>query len=215
MYIRNFVDNLKTDIIELFEDNLIFLGLQGSYGRGEASDSSDIDLVLILRNCGKEELLKYRNWINAQPEKDLLCGFIASLDEIRAWESADRAQLLLDTIPIYGELASVCPPVTESDIRNAVLQGACAIHHAISHTLLHSKDWSIVPGFYKSARFTIRMKYYYETGKYISRFSILNTVVDSDERDILTAEDTASETAAFRLLDWASRTILRMSEILN
>ena len=65
MDIRIFVDNLKTDIIELFGDNLIFLGLQGSYGRGEASDSSDIDLVLILRNCGKEELLEYRNWINA------------------------------------------------------------------------------------------------------------------------------------------------------
>lgn len=31
-----------------FHDRIWFLGLQGSYGRGEATDQSDIDVVLIL-----------------------------------------------------------------------------------------------------------------------------------------------------------------------
>ena len=211
MDIKRVVESLRTAIMELFGDNLIFLGLQGSYGRCEASDASDIDLVVILLECGKEELLKYKHLIDCQPEKDLLCGFVSSLAEIRAWESADRAQLLLDTIPIYRELAVLCPPVTFDDIKNAIMQGACAIHHAVSHAILHSKDLSIVPELYKNARFVIRIKYYFEKCEYISRFGILERLVDSDERLILDASNTATEEAAFRLLEWASRTILSMS----
>ena len=31
-----------------FGDRVRFIGLQGSYGRGEATESSDIDMVLLL-----------------------------------------------------------------------------------------------------------------------------------------------------------------------
>ena len=33
---------------EVFANRVWFVGLQGSYGRGEATDSSDIDVVVIL-----------------------------------------------------------------------------------------------------------------------------------------------------------------------
>ena len=33
-----------------FEQRLLFVGLQGSYNRGEATQNSDIDLVVILEN---------------------------------------------------------------------------------------------------------------------------------------------------------------------
>ena len=33
---------------EAFANRLWFVGLQGSYGRGEATDTSDIDVVVIL-----------------------------------------------------------------------------------------------------------------------------------------------------------------------
>ena len=33
---------------ETFRDRVWFVGLQGSYGRGEATETSDIDIVVIL-----------------------------------------------------------------------------------------------------------------------------------------------------------------------
>ena len=38
-----------------FEQRLLFVGLQGSYNRGEATQSSDIDLVVILDNLSFED----------------------------------------------------------------------------------------------------------------------------------------------------------------
>ena len=104
MEISIFMESFKENLLGLFNDNLLFLGIQGSYGRGEAKETSDINPVIILQQCGKDELLKYRAYIDTLPEKDILCGFVSSIDELRAWESADRAQLILDAKPVYRDL---------------------------------------------------------------------------------------------------------------
>ena len=207
MNINSFMESFKENLLNLFTDNLLFLGLQGSYGRGEAKESSDIDPVIILRQCGKDEILKYRSYIDTLPEKDILCGFVSSSDELRAWESADRAQLILDTKPLYGELTPLCPEITHDDILRAVQQGACAIHHASSHNILHARDWSILPELYKSTRFTIRMKHYLQSGVYVSAFSELYAFVNEKEKTILEARNPDTENDAFTLLEWASDTI--------
>ena len=211
MDINSFMESFKENLLNLFNDNLLFLGLQGSYGRGEAKEPSDIDPVIILRHCGKAELLRYRSYIDTLPEKDILCGFVSSSDELRTWESADRAQLILDTKPLYGELTPLCPEITHDDIINAVLQGACAIHHASSHNILHARNWSILPELYKSARFTIRMKHYLGTGIYVSAFRDLIGVVNDKERTILEARNPDTEEDAFTLLEWASNTMKDMT----
>lgn len=207
MNINSFMESFKENLLNLFNGNLLFLGLQGSYGRGEAKESSDIDPVIILRQCGKDEILKYRSYIDTLPEKDILCGFVSSSDELRAWESADRAQLILDTKPLYGELTPLCPEITHDDILRAVQQGACAIHHASSHNILHARDWSILPELYKSTRFTIRMKHYLQSGVYVSAFSELYAFVNEKEKTILEARNPDTENDAFTLLEWASDTI--------
>lgn len=205
MDINIFMGSFKENLLRLFGDNLLFLGLQGSYGRGEAKETSDIDPVIILQQCGKDEILKYRGYIDTLPEKDILCGFVSSIDELRAWESADRAQLILDTKPVYRDLAELCPPITGDDIRRAVQQGACAIYHASFHNILHARNWSILPELYKSSRFTIRMKHYLQTGIYVSAFRELITVVDEEEKAILETQNPDAENDAFILLEWASK----------
>ena len=177
MDISIFMGSFKENLLRLFGDNLLFLGLQGSYGRGEAKEeakeTSDIDPVIILQQCGKDEILKYRGYIDTLPEKDILCGFISSIDELRAWESADRAQLIFDTKPVYRDLAELC--------------------------------WSILPELYKSSRFTIRMKHYLQTDVYVSAFRELITVVDEEEKAILETQNPDAENDAFILLEWASK----------
>ena len=117
MDINSFMESFKENLLSLFGDSLLFIGLQGSYGRGEAKETSDIDPVIILKQCRKDELLRYRDYIDTLSEKDILCGFVSSIDELRAWESADRAQLVLDTRPLYGNLEGLCPQITGDDIR--------------------------------------------------------------------------------------------------
>ena len=207
MDISIFMESFKDNLLHLFGDNLLFLGLQGSYGRGEAKETSDIDPVIILQQCGKDEILRYRSYIDTLPEKNILCGFVSSIDELRAWESADRAQLILDTKPVYRDLAELCPQITRDDIRRAVQQGACAIYHASSHNILHARNWSILPELYKSARFTIRMKHYLQTGVYVSAFRELTAVVDEEEKTLLEAQDPSPDDDAFMLLEWASKTM--------
>lgn len=207
MDINIFMGSFKENPLHLFGDNLLFLGLQGSYGRGEAKETSDIDPVIILQQCGKDEILRYRAYIDTLPERDILCGFVSSIDELRSWESADRAQLVLDTRPLYGNLEGLCPPITGDEIKRAVLQGACAIYHATSHNILHARDWSILPELYKSSRFTIRMKHYLQTGVYVSAFRELTAAVDEEEKTILEAQNPSTEGDTFMLLEWASDTM--------
>ena len=207
MDINSFMESFKENLLSLFGDSLLFIGLQGSYGRGEAKETSDIDPVIILKQCRKDELLRYRDYIDTLSEKDILCGFVSSIDELRAWESADRAQLVLDTRPLYGNLEGLCPQITGDDIRRAVLQGACTIYHASSHNILPARNWSILPELYKSSRFTIRMKHYLQTGVYVSAFRELTAVVDEEEKAILEAQDPGTEDDAFMLLEWASKTM--------
>ena len=44
VWMKNFLQTLN----ETFGDRVWFVGLQGSYGRGEATETSDIDVVVIL-----------------------------------------------------------------------------------------------------------------------------------------------------------------------
>jgi predicted nucleotidyltransferase len=53
-------DFLQT-LYETFADRVWFVGLQGSYGRGEASDTSDIDIVVILDELSAMDIQIYNN----------------------------------------------------------------------------------------------------------------------------------------------------------
>ncbi|MBQ7450832.1 nucleotidyltransferase domain-containing protein [bacterium] len=78
-----------------FGKNLLFVGLQGSYNRGEATLNSDIDLVVILNNLTFADLKLYRSIIESMPQKDKACGFISGKKEIKKWSKTDLFFLFL------------------------------------------------------------------------------------------------------------------------
>ena len=65
-----------------FGEKLLFIGLQGSYKRGEADDNSDIDIVVILKDLKITDLDKYKSIINSMPNKEKACGFIGGENEV-------------------------------------------------------------------------------------------------------------------------------------
>ena len=85
-----------------FEQRLLFVGLQGSYNRGEATQSSDIDLVVILDNLSFEDLKRYHSIIDSMPDKDKSCGFISGREELQNWSKSDLFQFFYDTKSLIG-----------------------------------------------------------------------------------------------------------------
>ncbi|WP_186450860.1 nucleotidyltransferase domain-containing protein [Sporomusa sp. KB1] len=88
-FINDWIDELVTKIKNEYRDRVAFIGLQGSYKRKEANDSSDIDIVVILNELTMKDLQKYRAIISQMPYKEKACGFISGQSEISNWEKSD------------------------------------------------------------------------------------------------------------------------------
>lgn len=75
-----------------FGARIVFIGLQGSYARGEANEGSDIDVVLILNSLTLDDLTLYKNAIAGLEERTKICGFVSGTEELKAWDKADLFQ---------------------------------------------------------------------------------------------------------------------------
>ena len=177
-------DFLQT-LYETFANRVWFVGLQGSYGRGEATEMSDIDIVVILDELSAMDIQAYNDMLNTLSHRELLCGFLSGKKEIMNWEPSDLFQFCHDTTPIKGSLNEVLTLVDESAMNRAIKIGACNIFHGCVHNMLYEKSEDILRGLYKSASFVVQTIAFKQTGNYISHQKELLQVVSSDERDIV------------------------------
>lgn len=65
-----------------------FVGLQGSYGRGEATETSDMDIVVILDTLSVADMQAYHVMLDTLPHRELICGFLSGKDEMRSVSKA-------------------------------------------------------------------------------------------------------------------------------
>ena len=170
---------------ETFANRVWFVGLQGSYGRGEATETSDIDVVAILDELSTTDIQSYHAMLDTLPHRELICGFLSGKEEIMNWEPSDLFQFCHDTTPIKGSLDEVMAVIDESAVNRAIKIGACNVYHGCVHNMLHEKSEDILRGLYKSASFVVQAIAFKETGNYISHQKDLLQVVSSDERAIV------------------------------
>ena len=170
---------------ETFANRVWFVGLQGSYGRGEACDTSDIDIVVILDELTTSDIQKYNAMLNTLPHRELICGFVSGKDELLHWEPSDLFQFYYDTTPIKGSLDELLPLLDKVAVERAIKIGACNIYHGCVHNMLHEKSEDILKGLYKSASFVVQAIAFKQTGKYVKHLCELRDVVSTDERVII------------------------------
>ena len=180
-WMQDFLQTLN----ETFANRVWFVGLQGSYGRGEATEMSDIDIVVILDELSAMDIQAYNDMLNTLSHRELLCGFLSGKKEIMNWEPSDLFQFCHDTTPINGSLNEVLTLVDESALNRAIKIGACNIFHGCVHNMLYEKSEDILRGLYKSASFVVQAIAFKQTGNYIRHQKELLQVVSSDERDIV------------------------------
>ena len=182
--INTWMQDFLQTLNETFANRVWFVGLQGSYGRGEATETSDIDIVVILDELSAMDIQAYNDMLNTLSHRELLCGFLSGKKEIMNWEPSDLFQFCHDTTPIKGSLNEVLTLVDESALNRAIKIGACNIFHGCVHNMLYEKSEDILRGLYKSASFVVQAIAFKQTGNYISHQKELIQVVSSDERDI-------------------------------
>ena len=168
-----------------FGKRVWFVGLQGSYGRGEATQTSDIDVVVILDELAPLDIQTYNFMLDTMPNRELICGFLSGKEEILNWEPSDLFQFCHDTIPIRGSLEELLDRIEGPAVNTAIRIGACNIYHGCVHNMLHEKSEEILRGLYKSASFVIQAICFRETGNYVRNQKELRDCVASENRAIL------------------------------
>lgn len=201
-----------------FSEKLLFVGLQGSYNRGEATPESDVDLVVILDKLSFEDLKQYRQIIDEMPYKELACGFISGRKELQNWSKSDLFQFFYDTKPLIGNLENIIQPPSIKDIKKSIKTSSETLYHAATHSFVHSVNYAEdLENLYKMTFFILQAKYFVETSVYIKTKNELLESLQGADREILNIcinrkeiksnEKSELENLYKKLIDWIVKNI--------
>lgn len=213
--IRSWMDSLSGKLQAVFGSRLLFVGLQGSYGRGEATEDSDIDVVTVLDRVERADLDAYRAVVRELPEGEKACGFLCGVAELNCWPRYDLLAVARDTRDVYGKLADLLPPFGRADLAQAVSVGASGLYHAAVHTYLYAPRETLpefLAGTEKSVFFILRDLYELRTGETVRTRRELRERLAGDERALLFPKEERPEDALDRLLRWCGGAMAEAAE---
>ena len=212
--IKIWMDDFLKALEKTFGNRVWFVGLQGSFARMEATENSDIDMVVILDELSANDLANYNKMLDTLSHRDLICGFLSGKNEILNWEPSDLFQFYYDTKPIKGNLDKLLTLIDDEAVARAIKIGACNIYHGCVHNMLIDKSEEILKGLYKSASFVIQAITFQKTGKYITHQKDLINVISPDEKvmvqnflKIKNGEKIDFETMSETLFNWTKKWI--------
>ena len=183
--IKSWTENFIRALEETFEEQIWFAGLQGSRGRGEETEGSDIDLVVILDKLTPADVRIYEGMLDRLPERELVCGFLSGKEELLRWEPSDLFQFYYDTRPIVGSLDGLLERIDDEAVRRAIKIGVCNIYHGCVHNMLYDRQEEILKGLYKSASFVVQAICFRQTGKYTKKQRDLLDIAGKEEQNIV------------------------------
>ncbi|MCC8179346.1 MAG: nucleotidyltransferase domain-containing protein [Planctomycetes bacterium] len=173
-----------------FGSRLIYIGLQGSYRRDEASETSDIDLVALFDHIDLPLLSRYRAVVKRLPEGEKTCGFVGGVEELYHWPRHELFSFRMDTVDYFGRLDDYLPPLTDDDAREGCRTGASLLYHMAVHTYVHSgpeERSAALAGAFKSAFFALLLWHYLQTGYLAATKCDLAEKVAGVEKELMQA----------------------------
>lgn len=221
--IETYIESLTTELKSFFGDRLLYLGLQGSYLRGEATENSDIDIMVILEDMTAADLESYREILVKVGDYDRSCGFICGREEMRHWNPLEICQLLHTTKDYYGKLADYMPPYTAEDERNYVKLSLGNLFHELCHRYIHAdreRNISAFPYTCKSAFFILQNMHYLSSGDFLlTKQELLGALTDEEDKKVLALSMTLKgggdydfDRAFSTLFEWCQHALLRLPE---
>lgn len=159
LHIQNILSALK----KAFGERLVYLGLQGSYLRGEATEQSDFDVMVVIKDLSASDLDLYKSVIGSLPHCEKACGFICGSEELCNWNALEIAHLLHTTKDYYGSLSELVPHCDERDVRSFIKLSVGNIYHELCHRYIYSdsdNNRKSLPFTYKGVFFILQNSYY-------------------------------------------------------
>ena len=206
---------------QAFGERLQYVGLQGSYRRGEATENSDIDVVVLLNTVALDDLDTYRAIVRAMPEGQKACGFFSSVGDLLNWPRHELFAFQKDTADYWGKLENFIPAISVRDAAESARIGASGLLHMLTHSYLYAGADTrpvILQQAYKAAFFIMLVQHCVATGVYCRTKSQLLSRLEGADKEIISAGlddspllDNHSQRKAYAaLLHWCS-TILHAS----
>lgn len=188
---QEYMQQLIALLTNSFGERLTFVGLQGSYMRGEATDESDIDPMVVIDGLCVTDLELYKQIISKMKHPEKSCGFICGKQDLKCWNPLEICHLLHTTEDYYGRLLDLVPEYSETDVRNFVILSVNNLYHEITHRYLHASldlNTAKIAGSYKSVFFILQNVHYLETGIFVpTKAELVERLTGDDRRVLLTA----------------------------
>lgn len=212
--IHSWMETFLEKVRDAFGGRVWFVGLQGSYSRGEATEESDIDVVVILDKISMQDVRTYREMLDRLPQREQICGFFSGKEELLKWEPSELFQFTHDTTPYIGSLEEVLSFVDAAAVERAIKIGTGGVFHGCMHNLLHERREDRLKGLYKAASVTVQAIVFRQTGSYVRYQEELLSVANPEERRIVETFLSLKKGGAVELekmsevlLDWAGNWI--------
>ena len=100
--LNKYLDDLMLSCQLAFKERLLYMGLQGSYLRGEAHENSDIDIMVILDCFSVQDMDTYRRILKEIGFYEKSCGFICGKEEMERWNPLEVCRLHNTTKDLLG-----------------------------------------------------------------------------------------------------------------
>lgn len=187
--ISQWLDDLTMRLRKAFGDRILYIGHAGSYARGEAAESSDIDVNIVLDKLSIKDLQKYREIIRCMPYSEKACGFVCGKKEITAWPAHDLFQFIQGCKILYGSLDGIIKVPADSDIRDNIRNTVSAIYHEVCHRYIFcgsiAEEAENLKSAYKTTYFVLQEWMYLKTRMYIPAKKKLLPELDGEDSAVL------------------------------
>lgn len=203
-----------------FCDRLLYVGLQGSYLRGEAHDNSDIDVMVVVENLSVADMDRYREILLEIGFYEKSCGFLCGRAELACWNPLEICQLLHTTKDLYGSLKELLPHAARADEINYVKLSLGNLYHELCHRYVHADketNEAVFGAVCKNFFFLIQNLYYLESGRFVLSKKELKECVCECDRVLLELGDKKGKIdfeSSFALaFAWCQETFGRLNKI--
>ena len=204
-----------------FRERLLYVGLQGSWLRGEAHENSDIDVMVILDRFSVQDMDRYREILKRIGFYERSCGFICGRDELLRWNPLEVCQLRHTTKDLLGVLTDYLPPATREDEVNYVKLSLGNLYHELCHRYIHrdrERNVAAFRGACKGVFFLMQNLHYLESGRFILTKKELKAAVSEEDRRVLELGELADgydfDQAYSVLFAWCQRAFVRVGKLL-
>jgi len=201
-----------------FAERLLYVGLQGSYLRGEATETSDLDVVVILNALSAKDLAAYKQLVEKHPDSEKACGFICGRQELANWNPLEVCNFLYGTKDYYGKIIDFVPAYTREDVVNFVKLSVGNLYHEICHRYVHAdaaKNKKKLPYTFKSVFFILQSVYYLKDGIFYPTKKELLEKLSADDRAVMELAAKLSDTSDYDfeeafslLLSWCQKVLV-------